>query len=97
MGDFDYETAFDRNIGWVTREELALLRGKRVLLVEKYEALSHLAHKNWERARSVFARIGGEGLRDALRPALIEGLAAGGVPYEQAAAMAARGRRTRAS
>lgn len=62
---------------------------KRVLLVEKYEALSHLAHKNWERARSVFARIGGEGLRDALRPALIEGLAAGGVPYEQAAAMAA--------
>ena len=30
MGDFDYETAFDRNIGWVTREELALLRGKRV-------------------------------------------------------------------
>ena len=32
MGDFDYETAFDRNIGWVTREELALLRGKRVAI-----------------------------------------------------------------
>lgn len=62
---------------------------KRVLLVEKYEALSHLANKNWERARSVFARIDGEGLRDALRPALIEGLAATGMPYEQAAAMAA--------
>lgn len=32
MGDFDYETAFDRNIGWVTREELALLRGKRIAI-----------------------------------------------------------------
>ena len=29
---FDYDTAFSRNIGWVTREEQQLLRGKRVAI-----------------------------------------------------------------
>lgn len=30
MTDFDYSTAFSRNIGWVTREEQQLLRSKRI-------------------------------------------------------------------
>lgn len=29
---FDYETAFSRNIGWLTREEQARLRGKRIAI-----------------------------------------------------------------
>lgn len=62
---------------------------KRVLLVEKYEALSLLANKDWKRAQGVFAELRGEGIKEVLRPAMIEGLAAAGVPYEQAAAMAA--------
>ena len=32
MTTFHYQTAFSRNIGWVTETEQALLRGKRVAI-----------------------------------------------------------------
>lgn len=32
MGDFDYDVAFSRNIGWVTQSEQAILRNKRVAI-----------------------------------------------------------------
>ena len=32
QGDFDYDTAFSRNLGWVTEAEQGLLRGKRVAI-----------------------------------------------------------------
>ena len=32
QGDFDYGTAFSRNLGWVTEAEQGLLRGKRVAI-----------------------------------------------------------------
>lgn len=32
MRDFNYELAFSRNIGWLTREEQATLRGKRIAI-----------------------------------------------------------------
>lgn len=32
MGNFDYFEAFSRNLGWVTEEEQAALRSKRVAI-----------------------------------------------------------------
>lgn len=57
---------------------------KRILVAERYEAMIRLASIDWERARSTFQRLPFQGLRDVLRPALAEGLAAAGLPYEDA-------------
>ena len=57
---------------------------KRVLVAERYEAMTRLASIDWERARTTFQRLPFQGLRDVLRPALAEGLAASGLPYEDA-------------
>jgi len=32
QGEFNYEQAFSRNVGWVTRDEQHRLRGKRVAI-----------------------------------------------------------------
>lgn len=61
---------------------------KRILVAERYEAMIRLASLDWERARSTFQRLPIAGLRDVLRPALAEGLAAAGLPYEDAFAAA---------
>ena len=61
---------------------------KRILVAERYEAMIRLASLDWERARSTFQRLSIAGLRDVLRPALAEGLAAAGLPYENAFAVA---------
>lgn len=61
---------------------------KRILVAERYEAMIRLASIDWERARSTFQRLPIAGLRDVLRPALAEGLAAAGLPYEDAFAAA---------
>lgn len=61
---------------------------KRILVAERYEAMIRLASIDWERARSTFQRLPMASLRDILRPALAEGLAAAGLPYEEAFAAA---------
>ena len=32
MASFDYQSAFSRNLGWLTKEEQTLLAGKRVAI-----------------------------------------------------------------
>ena len=41
---FEFEQAFDRNIGWITEAELQTLRRKRVVAIR--EPKSHLTPKN---------------------------------------------------
>jgi hypothetical protein len=62
---------------------------KRVLVVERHEVLTNLARLDWMQAASSFAELPGEGLRELLRPALIEGLMSGGMAHEEAQRLAA--------